>query len=88
MNVAGPCLVFESLARLVLPLAEFFAMVGAAVAIMLVTALASFVLLKVLRLPIRSYLPALTIGNVGNLGCRCACSRSASRGSRSASRCT
>src|SRR6476660_7107918 len=28
MNVAGPCLVFENLARLVLPLNEFFAMVG------------------------------------------------------------
>ena len=57
-------------------------MVGAALAIMVVTALASFLLLKVLRLPIRSYLPALTIGNVGNLGCRSACSRSVSRGSR------
>jgi predicted permease len=68
MNVAGPCLVLESLSRLVLPLREFFAMVGAAVAIMLATALAAFALLKVLRLPIRSYLPALTIGNVGNLG--------------------
>ena len=68
MNIAGPCLVFENLARLVLPLEDFFAMVGAAIAIMVVTALAAFALLKTLRLPIRSYLPALTIGNVGNLG--------------------
>ena len=68
MNVAGPCLVLESLSRLVLPLPEFFAMVGAAVAIMVATALVAAALLKVLRLPIRSYLPALTIGNVGNLG--------------------
>jgi predicted permease len=68
MNVAGPCLVLESLSRLALPLAEFFAMVGAAVAIMIATALVAFALLKTLRLPIRSYLPALTIGNVGNLG--------------------
>ena len=68
MNVAGPCLVLESLSRLALPIAEFFAMVGAAVAIMIATALVAIALLKVLRLPIRSYLPALTIGNVGNLG--------------------
>jgi len=68
MNVAGPCLVFENLARLVLPLGEFFAMVGAAIAILIVTAFVAFLLLKTLRLPIRSYLPALTVGNVGNLG--------------------
>jgi hypothetical protein len=68
MNVAGPCLVLESLSRLSLPLPEFFAMVGAAAGILLATALVSFALLKILRLPIRSYLPALTIGNVGNLG--------------------
>lgn len=68
MNVAGPCLVLESLSRLALPLREFFAMVGAAVAIMIATALVAFALLKVLRLDVRSYLPALTIGNVGNLG--------------------
>jgi predicted permease len=68
MNVAGPCLVLESLSRLVLPLPEFFGMVGAAVAIMVATALVAFAVLKTLRLAIRSYLPALTIGNVGNLG--------------------
>src|SRR5262252_353050 len=68
MNIAGPCLVFENLARLALPLEEFSAMVGAAIAIMVVTALVAFALLKMLRLPIRSYLPALTVGNVGNLG--------------------
>jgi malate permease and related proteins len=68
MNIAGPCLVFENLARLALPLQDFFAMVGAAIAIMVVTAVTAFALLIVLRLPIRSYLPALTVGNVGNLG--------------------
>jgi predicted permease len=68
MNVAGPCLVFDSLSRLTLPLREFAAMVGVAIAIVLTTAAAGFVLLKLLKLPLRSYLPALTIGNVGNLG--------------------
>jgi predicted permease len=68
MNVAGPCLVFDSLSRLTLPLREFVAMVGVAIAIVLATAVAGLVLLKILKLPLRSYLPALTIGNVGNLG--------------------
>jgi len=43
-------------------------MVGAAVAVLVTTALAAFALLKILKLSPRSYLPALTIGNVGNLG--------------------
>jgi malate permease and related proteins len=68
MNIAGPCLVFDGLSHLALPLAEFFSMVGASVAILVGTALAAFALIKALRLPVRSYLPALTIGNVGNLG--------------------
>jgi predicted permease len=68
MNIAGPCLVFGGLSHLALPLAEFFTMVGAAVGVLVGTALAAFALLLVLRLPVRSYLPALTIGNVGNLG--------------------
>jgi malate permease and related proteins len=68
MNVAGPCLVFDSLSRLTLPLREFVAMVGVAIAIVFATAALSLVLLKILKLPLRSYLPALTIGNVGNLG--------------------
>jgi predicted permease len=68
MNIAGPCLVFSGLSHLSLPLAEFFTMVGASVAILVGTAVVSFALLKILRLQIRSFLPALTIGNVGNLG--------------------
>lgn len=68
MNVAGPCLVFDSLSTLKLPLHEFLNMVGAAIAMLVVTALVSFVLLKALRLSIRSYLPCLAIGNTGNLG--------------------
>jgi malate permease and related proteins len=68
MNVAGPCLVFDSLSNLTLPIREFVTMVGAAVAMMVVVALLGIVLLKALRLPVRSFLPALVIGNTGNLG--------------------
>ena len=68
MNVAGPCLVFDSLSTLKLPLHEFLTMLGAALAMLAATALVSFVLLKALGLSIRSYLPCLAIGNTGNLG--------------------
>lgn len=68
MNVAGPCLVFQSLSTLQLPLKEFLGMVGAAVVMMVATAVVSFALLKALRLSVRSYLPCLAIGNTGNLG--------------------
>ena len=59
---------FDSLSKLTLPLAEFGAMVGATIALTLGVAFISFVLLKALRLPLPSFLPALTLGNTGNLG--------------------
>jgi predicted permease len=68
MNLAGPCLVFDSLANLTLPPQQFVAMVGASIALLAVTAVLAFGLLKALKLPLSSYLPALTIGNTGNLG--------------------
>ncbi len=68
MYIAGPCLVFDSLSKLTLPLAEFGAMVGATIALTLGVAFISFLLLKALRLPLPSFLPALTLGNTGNLG--------------------
>lgn len=68
MNVSGPCLIVDSLSRLTLPMDEFLTMLGAAVAMFVLTAVCAFVILKAARLPIRSYLPALAIGNNGNLG--------------------
>jgi predicted permease len=68
MNVAGPCLVFSSLSQLTLPLAEFFNVAAASVVMLVVIAIAGVVLLKVAKLSVRTYLPALAIGNVGNLG--------------------
>ena len=68
MYIAGPCLVFDSLSKLTLPLAEFGVMVGATIALTLGVAFISFLLLKALRLPLPSFLPALTLGNTGNLG--------------------
>jgi len=68
MYIAGPCLVFDSLSKLTLPLGEFMAMVGATVVLTLGVAAVAFVLIKFLGLSQRSFLPALTLGNTGNLG--------------------
>jgi malate permease and related proteins len=68
MYVAGPSLVFDSLSKLTMPLREFGAMVGATIALTLVVAFIAFLLLKAMRLSLPSFLPALTLGNTGNLG--------------------
>jgi predicted permease len=68
MYIAGPALVFESLAKLKLPLIEFAEMVGATVVMTLCVATVSAVLIRILGLSQRSFLPALTLGNTGNLG--------------------
>ena len=68
MYVAGPCLVFTSLSQLTLPLTQFAGMVGAMIVVTAGVAAVSFALIKILGLPLRSFLPALTLGNTGNLG--------------------
>lgn len=68
MHIAGPALVFESLAKLKLPLGDFAAMVGATLVMTVCVATVSAGLIKMLGLPQRSFLPALTLGNTGNLG--------------------
>jgi predicted permease len=68
MYVAGPCLVFTSLSELTLPLGEFWGMVGAMIVVTLAVAGVSAALIHVLGLSQRSFLPALTLGNTGNLG--------------------
>jgi predicted permease len=68
LNVAGPCLVFDSLSRLTMPLAAFFVMAGAAAALLVAMAVVALALLKILGLSVRSYLPVVAVGNTGNLG--------------------
>ncbi len=68
MYVAGPCLVFSSLSQLTLPLSQFWQMVGAMIVVTLGVAAVSAALIRVLGLSQRSFLPALTLGNTGNLG--------------------
>jgi predicted permease len=68
MYVAGPCLVFTSLSQLTLPLSQFWGMVGAMIVVTVLVALVSAGLIRILGLSQRSFLPALTLGNTGNLG--------------------
>jgi malate permease and related proteins len=68
MNVAGPCLIVDSLSRQTLPLAEFLWMLAASVTLLAGTAVVALALLKSVRLPARSFLPPLMFGNSGNIG--------------------
>lgn len=68
LNIGGPCLIVDSLANLELPLAEVGRMAVGGVTLFVSTLAACYLILKVARLPIRTFLPALAIGNTGNLG--------------------
>ncbi len=68
MNVAGPCLIVDSLSDLDVPLAEFGDMVVGSVVAFGATVAAAWAALKAAGLSIRSYLPVLSIGNTGNMG--------------------
>ncbi|WP_428100297.1 AEC family transporter [Candidatus Rariloculus sp.] len=68
MNVSGPCLIVDSLSRLTLPIAELVNMIAACIAMFAATIMCAWVVLRLAGLSIRSYLPALAIGNHGNMG--------------------
>jgi malate permease and related proteins len=68
MNIAGPCLIIDSLSNLDVP-AEGVARMALAGVMMFGTAVvASLLLVRLARLPVRTFVPALAIGNTGNLG--------------------
>lgn len=68
MNLGAPCLIVSSLSRLTLPLEAFLRMAGGAFGLLAGSAALGALLLYAARLPLRSYLPALTFGNAGNIG--------------------
>jgi malate permease and related proteins len=68
LNVAGPCLIVDTLSQLELPIGDFLGLVGASAALFALTIIVAWLMLRMAKLPIRSYLPALGIGNTGNLG--------------------
>ena len=68
MNVCGPCLIIDGFAGLTLPIAEIVVMVVAFLAMFAATVACAWLVLRVARLSVRSCLPALAIGNHGNIG--------------------
>lgn len=68
LNIGGPCLIIDSLSNLTLPLDVVARMAAGAVIMFAATLGISFVILKAARMPLRTFLPALAIGNTGNLG--------------------
>lgn len=68
LNVSGPCLIVDSLAGLSMPMDEFARMAAGAVTMFVATVAAGWGILRIAGLSVRSYLPALAIGNTGNMG--------------------
>jgi hypothetical protein len=68
MGVATPCLIVDSVSRLDAPLGDFLQMLASAALMLLGTALAGALILRVSGLPQRSFLPSVTFGNAGNIG--------------------
>ena len=68
MNIAGPCLVIDSLANLSLPAEAVVNMAVGGAVMLLVTVLVCAAIVRLAGLPLRTYLPVVSIGNNGNLG--------------------
>ena len=68
INIAVPALVISSLTKLTIDLDAFAIMAGAAAASMALFLAVGYVVLRVLKLSIHAFLPAIALGNSGNLG--------------------
>lgn len=68
MNVGAPCLVLNGIANLEFPPAEFGRSLLAAVTMLVTCSIVGGVSLRLMRQPLRSYLPPVVFGNTGNLG--------------------
>src|ERR1041384_485179 len=68
INIAVPCLVLSSLSKLTIDLDAFGAMAGAAAATMFLFLGVGYVILRLAGLPSHTFLPAIALGNAGNLG--------------------
>ncbi len=68
MNFGAPSLILDGLSGLEASADQFLLGLGAAVAVLAVCALAGAFVLALSRQPLRSHLPPVVFGNVGNLG--------------------
>ncbi len=68
MNVGTPCLILQGISGLPAGHTGFLTMVGLGVAAHVACGLLGLIGLRLLRLPVRSYLPVIVFGNAVNLG--------------------
>lgn len=68
LNIAGPCLIVDSLSNLTLPKEVVARMAAGGVAMFVTAVVVCLIIVKLARLPVRTFVPALAIGNTGNLG--------------------
>ena len=68
INIAVPALVISSLTKLTIDLDAFAIVAGAAAVSMTLFLAVGFVVLKATRLSVHAFLPAIALGNSGNLG--------------------
>ncbi|MEO8445187.1 MAG: AEC family transporter [Gammaproteobacteria bacterium] len=68
MNIGVPCLILNGTAKLDADASVFLSMMGYAVLALVVCALVGGIVLRVLKQPLRSFLPPIAFGNAGNLG--------------------
>ena len=68
MNVGVPCLILNGMAHLEADAGQFLAMIGYALLALGTCVAVGTLILRLLDLPLRSYLPPIAFGNAGNLG--------------------
>jgi predicted permease len=68
MNIGSPCLILKGISGLEAETSAFMTMLGVGVIVLFTCALISFFVLRLFRLPLRSFLPPAVFGNTGNLG--------------------
>ncbi|MEO8225220.1 MAG: AEC family transporter [Gammaproteobacteria bacterium] len=68
MNIGVPCLILNGTAKLDADAAVFLSMMGFAVIALVVCAVVGGVVLRLMKQPLRSFLPPIAFGNAGNLG--------------------
>lgn len=67
-NIGAPCLIFSSFMGMDIDLTAFSAMAGAALSGIVLTGSISFVVLKLAKLDLHTFLPSQMFPNVGNMG--------------------
>ena len=67
-TVATPCLILDTLMRTGVSVTALSVMAGAAAATTAITLAVGWIVLKAMNEPVRTYLPALTWSNAGNMG--------------------